>query len=86
MSVLLGNGNGTFQTALFFAAGNSPEAVAVADLNGDGGPDLVTANFSGNDVSVLLSLPEPDATLGLAACLVTLTLLHRRRPRRGERH
>ena len=54
MSVLLGNGNGTFQTAQSFAAGTSLVAVAVADLNGDGKPDLVTANSSTNDVSVLL--------------------------------
>ncbi len=34
--------------------GDSPESVAVADLNNDGAPDLVTANTSSNDVSVLL--------------------------------
>ena len=46
MSVLLGNGDGTFQPAgqpSPSAAG--PFAVAVADFNGDGRPDLVTANY-----------------------------------------
>jgi hypothetical protein len=37
-----------------FATGILPLSVAVADLNGDGRPDLVTANFDGNNVSVLL--------------------------------
>jgi hypothetical protein len=59
VSVLLGNGDGTFQAATFFAAGSQPVSVAVADLDGDTVPDLVTANFNGNDVSVLLNLSDP---------------------------
>jgi hypothetical protein len=59
VSVLLGNGDGSFQTAAFFAAGDHPNSVAVADLDGDGVPDVVTANpnlFSpgSGDLSVLL--------------------------------
>jgi len=37
-----------------FAAGNNPRSVAVADLDGDTIPDLVTANSTSDDVSVLL--------------------------------
>ena len=37
-----------------FDAGDQPNSVAVADLNNDGAPDLVTANRDSNDVSVLL--------------------------------
>ena len=33
VSVLLGTGDGTFQPAQSFAAGNGPASVAVADLN-----------------------------------------------------
>jgi hypothetical protein len=61
VSVLLGNGDGTFQSAVTYASGGqSTLAVAVADFNGDGKPDLVTAsecansNCANGSVSVLL--------------------------------
>jgi hypothetical protein len=54
VSVLLGNGDGSFQAARTFAAGSLPISVAVADVNGDGLPDLVVANERSNNVSVLL--------------------------------
>src|SRR6266702_1159934 len=53
--VLLGNGDGTFRPAPNLTVGNGPAGVAVADLNGDGKPDLVVANFDDNTLSVLLS-------------------------------
>src|SRR5207249_2999815 len=37
-----------------FGAGNTPYSVAIGDLDGDGRPDLVTANVYSNTVSVLL--------------------------------
>ncbi len=46
MSVLLGNGDGTFRDALIFPAGDGPNSVAVGDFNGDGNLDIVTTNFS----------------------------------------
>jgi hypothetical protein len=52
--VLLGNGNGTFQTAVNYAAGFGPNSVAVGDFNGDGRADLAVTNQSGKNVSVLL--------------------------------
>ncbi len=56
VSVLLGNGNGTFQPAVQYSTGTNthPVSVAVGDLTGDGEPDLVTANWGANDVSVLM--------------------------------
>ncbi len=44
VSVLLGNGDGTFQAALNVAAGKNPFSIAVGDFNGDGRPDVVVAN------------------------------------------
>ena len=38
-----------------FTTGPNPVAVAVADLNGDGTPDIVSANATGASVSVLLN-------------------------------
>ena len=47
------NGPGTFQPEQLFTAGTGPQSVAIADINGDGNLDLVTANNSSDDVSVL---------------------------------
>ncbi|MGA9967707.1 MAG: FG-GAP-like repeat-containing protein, partial [Terriglobales bacterium] len=47
--VLLGNGNGTFQTATAYGSGGTtPFGVAVGDVNGVGRPDIVAANCVGN--------------------------------------
>src|SRR6476646_7326996 len=54
MSVLLGDGNGTFQPHVDYPTGHSPSSLAVGDFNGDGKLDLAVANTSGNSVSVLL--------------------------------
>ncbi len=55
VSVLLGNGDGTFQTQVTeFSAGNNPVSIAIADLNGDGIPDIVVADQQDNAISVLL--------------------------------
>ena len=55
VSVLFGNGNGTFQSQQTFATGNQPVAVTFGDANGDGRPDLIVASFNSNSLSVLLN-------------------------------
>src|SRR3989442_1048229 len=55
VSVMLGNGDGTFQPVQYFPIGASgAESVAAGDFNGDGKLDLVFANAASNNVSVLL--------------------------------
>jgi hypothetical protein len=54
VSVLLGNGDGTFRLPRAFAAGRVPWSVASADFNGDRAPDLAVANAGSDTVSVLL--------------------------------
>jgi len=45
LAVMLGNGDGTFQSPVFYPTDELPSSLAVADFNGDGIPDLVvTAN------------------------------------------
>jgi hypothetical protein len=54
VAVLLGNGNGTFQSQQVFPTGTRPVSVAQGDFNGDGHLDLAVANQSDGTVSVLL--------------------------------
>lgn len=49
VSVLLGNGDGTFQAPVtYYSGGHEAYSVAVADVNGDGKPDLIVANTCGD--------------------------------------
>ena len=44
--VLTGDGTGHFSSPLRLPAGQQPQDVIFADLNGDGRPDLVSSSFS----------------------------------------
>ena len=55
VNTLLGNGNGTFQSPVFTSfSAVTPFYLAEGDFNGDGKPDLVSANSTDNTVTLLL--------------------------------
>jgi FG-GAP-like repeat/Abnormal spindle-like microcephaly-assoc'd, ASPM-SPD-2-Hydin len=68
ISVLLGNGDGTFRAAVEYGAGSNPKSVAVGDFNGDNKMDLVVTNNAegGGTPSVSLLLGKGDGTFQTA--------------------
>jgi Flp pilus assembly secretin CpaC len=55
VSIILGNGDGTFQTptTIPLTSGTGPVSIATADFDKDTNPDLVTANSTSDNVTVL---------------------------------
>jgi hypothetical protein len=64
VTVLLGNGDGTFRNPLTYGA--PALYAAVGDVNGDGKPDLVTVDDTDDGVTVLLNTYIPGS--GGSAC------------------
>jgi hypothetical protein len=54
LSVLLGNGDGSFQNPITIATGLAPYGAAVADVNGDGISDILVPNAPDDAVGILL--------------------------------
>lgn len=53
ISILFGQGDGTFGSVATYSVGGSPSDLAVGDLNNDGNADIVVSNSQSNSVSVL---------------------------------
>jgi hypothetical protein len=79
--VLFGNGDGSFKTpGAKFSVGHAPyQRLRTADFNEDGHPDLITSNWRGDSISLMLGdgkggfslaggkhLPVPSSPFGLA--------------------
>jgi FG-GAP-like repeat/Calx-beta domain/FG-GAP repeat len=52
----------SFATHVDFATRDAPSSVAVADLNGDGRPDIAVASTRSNSVAVFLNVTTPGGT------------------------
>jgi len=73
ITVYVNNGDGTFAPGVYYSVGTEsvtntnadvfPLAVAIADVNGDGKPDIVSSNVNGGDVTILLG--NGDGTLNV---------------------
>ena len=62
VTVFLGNGDGTFQAQPNnYTVGANPNGLVVGDFNGDGAPDIATANNGGNGTASVL-LTETTST------------------------
>ncbi|MFM9995706.1 MAG: FG-GAP-like repeat-containing protein [Phycisphaerales bacterium] len=55
LSILLGNGDGTYGPQQQIPVGQTPRGVAVLDVDGDGDQDIVNTNYAGNNLSILLN-------------------------------
>ncbi len=55
VSVMMSNGDGTFQTAVSLATGDQPTSIVAVDLTGDGLGALVTANRGDSSLSIFLN-------------------------------
>jgi hypothetical protein len=69
VSVLLGQGNGSFSAQVAYAVNSTPVSVAVGDFNGDGVMDLVVANNNTNANQVTVLLGNANGTFGAKASL-----------------
>jgi hypothetical protein len=62
VSVLLGNGDGTFKPAVNYDSGYLPNSVVSADFNGDGNLDLAVADSGSSSNNVAILLGNGDGT------------------------
>jgi sugar lactone lactonase YvrE len=69
LTVLLGNGDGTFRATASPTVGHFPDSIVVADLNGDGIADLAVTSVDDNFVTILLG--KGDGTFTSAPNLNT---------------
>jgi glucose/arabinose dehydrogenase len=59
VAILPGDGHGSFGLPRTFYVGPAPFSIAFGDFDGDGRRDLVTADFGGTEIAVLLNRAGP---------------------------
>jgi hypothetical protein len=76
VSVLAGNGDGSFQPAAPYSVGTRPDFVAIADFNGDGSLDLAVTNngASGANGGIVLLPGNGDGTFQPATFVVAVPM------------
>jgi hypothetical protein len=62
LSILLGNGDGTFQSPISYSVADYPAGIAVGDFNNDGKPDLALEGSSGGLHMLTIFLGNGDGT------------------------
>ncbi len=67
ISVLLGNGNGSYAPQQTIGVGTTPRGIAVLDVDGDGDGDIVNSNLGSNNLS--LHLNDGNGVFGTATTL-----------------
>ena len=55
VSILLGNGDGTFAAQQLVNVGNAPRGVALLDVDGDGDIDIINTNADSGNLSMLIN-------------------------------
>ena len=58
ISVLLSNGNGSFQPRITYKTGNNPRSMISGDFNNDGNVDLAVVNRASGNINVFLNSCE----------------------------
>ncbi|MCU1303549.1 MAG: hypothetical protein JWQ87_3833 [Candidatus Sulfotelmatobacter sp.] len=85
VTVLSGNGDGTFGTGVVYPAGKGLNYVAIGDFNGDHKPDVVAVDTQGNAVFTLLNtgtvtfspttpITFPNQLVGTTSAILSATL------------
>jgi hypothetical protein len=64
LTLVLGNGDGTFRPATVYQGCNGAGVIVIADLNGDGTADILTGNYGSGRSGVCVWIGAGDGTVG----------------------